>query len=72
MIYQFNVFELDTQRYQLTKNGNQVVIEPQVFDLLNYLIANRDKMVSRQELFDAIWSGRIVSAVWVRLTSLRS
>jgi TolB-like protein len=61
VIYRFNDYELDTQRYQLCRLGNLVSIEPQVFDLLHYLLANRGKLVSRDELFDSIWSGRVVS-----------
>ena len=61
MIYRFDNFELDTQRYQLSKGGNPIAIEPQVFDLLRYLVANREKLVTRRELFDTIWSGRVVS-----------
>ena len=61
MIYRFDEFELDTQSYQLNKGGSPVAIEPQVFDLLQYLVANRDKLVTRRELFDTIWSGRVVS-----------
>ncbi len=61
MIYRFSEFELDTQNYQLIKAGNEVAVEPQVFDLLKYLIANRSRLVSRAEIFDEIWSGRVVS-----------
>lgn len=61
MIYRFNDYELDTQQYQLSKLGDVVGIEPQVFDLLHYLVVNRGKLVSRDELFDSIWSGRVVS-----------
>jgi DNA-binding winged helix-turn-helix (wHTH) protein len=61
VIYRFNDYELDTQRYQLCRSGKPVNIEPQVFDLLIYLVANRKKLVSRDELFDSIWSGKIVT-----------
>lgn len=61
MIYRFGEFELDTKSYQLSKAGSQVAIEPQVFDLLSYLIVNRSRLVSRAEIFDEIWSGRVVS-----------
>ncbi len=61
MIYRFDEFELDTQSYQLNKAGRQIAVEPQVFDLLKYLIANRARLVSREEIFDEIWSGRVVS-----------
>ncbi len=61
MIYRFTDFELNTQSFQLVSGGRPVAIEPQVLDLLKYLIANRERLVSRDELFDKIWSGRVVS-----------
>ena len=61
MIYRFNDYELDTQQYLLSRLGAMVSIEPQVFDLLHYLVVNRGKLVSRDELFNSIWAGRVVS-----------
>lgn len=61
MNYRFDQFELDTQNYQLRQDGLLVEVEPKVFDLLAYLVANRDKLVSRNELFDNLWSGQVVS-----------
>lgn len=61
MIYQFGEFEIDTRNFQLSKNGSAVEIEPKVFDLLNYLVANRNKLVTRDELFQTLWSGQVVS-----------
>ena len=61
MIYQFDEFVIDTQNYQLSNNGATVDVEPKVFDLLSYLIVNRSKLVTRDELFDNIWKGQIVS-----------
>ena len=61
MIYRFTDFELNTQSFQLVSGESPVAIEPQVLDLLKYLIANRERLVSRDELFDKIWSGRVVS-----------
>jgi adenylate cyclase len=61
MIYRFDEFEIDTQNYQLRRNGAVVEVEPKVFDLLSYLVANRHKLVSRDELFENIWSGQVVS-----------
>ena len=61
MIYRFNEFEIDTQNYQLRHNGKAVEIEPKVYDLLCYLVANRDRLITRDELFDKIWAGQVVS-----------
>ena len=42
-------------------DGDLCAIEPQVFDLLEFLIRNRDRVVSRDDLLAAVWNGRIVS-----------
>jgi TolB-like protein/DNA-binding winged helix-turn-helix (wHTH) protein/tetratricopeptide (TPR) repeat protein len=57
----FADFEIDVARQELRRAGTIVHIEPQVFDLLVHLIRNRDRIVRKDELFDAIWQGRIVS-----------
>ncbi len=56
----FGNFELDEQTYQLYQSGEVVAIEPQAFKLLAYLIAHRDRAVSREELFDKLWPGQVV------------
>lgn len=61
MIYQFNTYELDTENFCLKSSGLNVPIEPQVFNLIVYLINNKDKVVTRDELFEKIWLGRSVS-----------
>jgi DNA-binding winged helix-turn-helix (wHTH) protein len=61
MIYHFGTFSLDTQNFQLSSNGDEIPLEPQVFDLLGYLLVNRDRLVTREELFNSIWKGRVVS-----------
>src|SRR5262245_45635243 len=48
-------------RQELRRAGAIVHVEPQVFDLLVYLIRNRHRTVSKDELFDSIWQGRVVS-----------
>src|SRR3984893_17408192 len=58
------VFEnhvLDTSRQELSCGGEGVPVEPQVFDLLRYLLENRDRVVSKDDLFENIWESRIVS-----------
>lgn len=61
MIYRIDSFELDTDRYELRRNGQAVPIEPQVFALIAYLVANRERMISRGELIENVWNGRVVS-----------
>jgi len=59
--FRFDDFEIDVAQNELRRNGNVVPIEPQVFDLLIYLIRHRDRIVSKEELIDAVWQGRIIS-----------
>jgi adenylate cyclase len=59
--FRFAEFEIDMARQELRRAGAIVHVEPQVFDLLVYLIRNRDRTVSKDELFDSIWQGRVVS-----------
>ena len=61
MIYRFDPFTLDAARRELRRDGALLALEPQVFDLLVFLIQARDRVVSRDDLMDAVWQGRIVS-----------
>ena len=61
MIYRSENFSIDTTAFTLLRNGETQPVEPQVFDLLVYLIDNRDRVVPRDELLDKLWQGRIVS-----------
>ena len=61
MRYTFGTFTLDTARRELRDGETDVGLEPQVFDLLVYLLTHRDRVVSADELFETIWQGRIVS-----------
>jgi TolB-like protein/Tfp pilus assembly protein PilF len=61
MIYRFGDCEIDIARFRLRQEGRAVAVEPQVLQLLVYLIDNRHRVVTRRELFDAIWNGRVVS-----------
>jgi pimeloyl-ACP methyl ester carboxylesterase/DNA-binding winged helix-turn-helix (wHTH) protein len=63
MLACFGSYELDQERRELRFHGAPVHVEPQVFDLLLYLVANRDHVVSKDEMVGAIWGGRIVSDV---------
>lgn len=61
MIYQFNDYCVDSGSRELRLGAALISIEPQVFDLLVYLIQNRQKVVSKEELYEMIWGGRAVS-----------
>ena len=57
----FSDYRLDTDRRELRRGSEAIAMEPQVFDLLVYLVENRDRVVSKDDLFASIWGGRIVS-----------
>lgn len=60
-IYRFSGLELDTSRFQVRRGNEVLAVQPQVFDVLHYLVANHDRIVSKEELFSKVWSGRVVS-----------
>lgn len=74
MRYLFEDSTLDTERRELHRGAVAVSITPQVFDLLDYLIRNRERVVSKDDLISAVWSGRVVSdaALTTRLNAARS
>jgi TolB-like protein len=57
----FSDHSLDTDRRELRRGSDLVAVEPQVFDLLVYLLQNRDRVVTKDDLMAAVWGGRIVS-----------
>jgi adenylate cyclase len=61
LLYLFEDYELDTERRELRRGPALVPIEPKVFDLLAYVIENRQRVVSRDDLIAQVWDGRIVS-----------
>ena len=61
MLYRFGGFSLDTGRFELVFDGDIVPVEPQALKLIAYLIENRDRAVSRDELQQHLWGARIVS-----------
>lgn len=74
LLYSFENYTLDTDRRELRRGFDLIGVEPQVFDLLEYLIRNGDRVVSREDLLASIWGGRIVSesAVGSRINAVRS
>jgi DNA-binding winged helix-turn-helix (wHTH) protein/tetratricopeptide (TPR) repeat protein len=72
--YHFNDYVLDPHRRELRCGTTAVAVEPQVFDLLQHLIRHRDRVVSRDELIESIWGGRLVSesALSTRINAVRT
>src|ERR1700736_1823417 len=61
MRFLFGGHVLDTARRELSLGGEQIELEPQVFDLLVHLLRNRERVVSKDDLLVSVWGGRIVS-----------
>jgi TolB-like protein len=71
--YVFGIHALDTERRELHRGEAVVPVTPQVFDLLMYLIGNRDRVISKDDLVAAIWSGRAITdtALTTRINAAR-
>ena len=61
MRFLFGDHVLDTARRELRRGGERIELEPQVFDLFVYLLQNRERVVSKDDLLASVWGGRIVS-----------
>ena len=73
MIYLFEDYCLDTDRREQRRGSTAIELEPQVFDLLVFLIGNRERVVSKEDLVASVWQGRIVSesALSSRINAVR-
>lgn len=73
MIYTFDDHSLDSDRRELRRGDAVIPVEPQVFDLLQFLIDHRERVVAKHDLLDAIWKGRVVaeSTLSSRIAALR-
>ena len=73
MIFRFADCELDLARVVLQRDGRDVKLEPQVFDVLSYLLQRRGEVVRKEELLDEVWGDRFVSesALTTRIKSAR-
>ncbi len=73
MQFLFSDYTLDTDRRELRRSFEPIAVEPQVFDLLVYVIENRHRVVGKDDLFAAVWGGRIVadSTLASRITAAR-
>jgi DNA-binding winged helix-turn-helix (wHTH) protein len=74
MLFSFEDYVLDTGRRELRRGRAVIAVQPQVFDLLEYLISNRERVVTKDDMLDAIWGGRIVSesALTTRINAART
>jgi len=61
LLYRFEDYVLDTGRRELRGDGALIRVEPQVFDVLTFLVGNRHQVVSKEDLIATVWGGRIVS-----------
>ncbi len=57
----FDDHVLDVARRELKRGLRAIQVEPQVFDLLVYLVQNRDRVVSKDDIIASVWGGRVVS-----------
>lgn len=73
MVHAFADFELDASAFELRRSGRRVAVEPQVLRLILMLLVNADRLVTRDEIIDQVWNGRIVSdsALSSRIKSAR-
>jgi pimeloyl-ACP methyl ester carboxylesterase/DNA-binding winged helix-turn-helix (wHTH) protein len=71
--YRFDEFELQTDLFELRRNGDLCPMEPQVFTVLAYLVEHHDRVVSKAELIDHVWHDRFISeaALTSRLMAAR-
>lgn len=60
-VYEFDDYELDLRLHELRRAGERLHVEPQVFDVLAYLFAQRDRLVTKEELLDKVWGHRYVA-----------
>ena len=73
MIYKFGEFQLDQNRHELRRGDQTIAIEPQVYDLIHLIVSKQGELVTRDEMIEVVWGGRIVSesAISARIASAR-
>lgn len=73
MIYEFGPCQIDSERQELRLSGELASVQPQVFSLILYLIEHRRRVVSKDEIIEAVWQGRSISdgALNARINAVR-
>jgi DNA-binding winged helix-turn-helix (wHTH) protein len=73
VIFRFGSYALDAERRDLSRSGKRVALERQVFDILLYLLENRHRVVTRDDVLREVWRGRVVSESTLssRITAVR-
>jgi TolB-like protein len=73
VVLAFGDHRLDIERRELRRGGELIDLEPKVFDLLSFLVQHRNRVVSKDDLLQAVWGGRIVSesALTTRINAVR-
>ncbi|MEP0566403.1 MAG: transcriptional regulator, partial [Paracoccaceae bacterium] len=73
MKYGFGAYTVDTERLELSEEGTAISLQPQAFSLLVFLIENAERVVSKDEIIDSVWQGRIVGdgTLNARINALR-
>ena len=71
MVVRFGQVELDLQAFELRREGRPVHVEPQVFEVVRYLVTHRDRLVPKEELLEQVWGTRFVSSRPSRRASRR-
>jgi pentatricopeptide repeat protein len=73
VVFAFGEYRLDIERRELRRGGECVDLTPKVFDLLTFLVQHRNRVVTKDDLLQAVWGGRIVSesALTTRINAVR-
>jgi DNA-binding winged helix-turn-helix (wHTH) protein len=61
LVYRWLTFELDTRLYELRHDGTHVKLEPRMYDVLAFLVAHRDRVVTLREMHQTLWPGEFVT-----------